>query len=174
MAARRKNGAMGAKRKQLEESSDDEESQSGIPIEDDEDDKPLLRFGPSPEEAPVAKTTVDRSQVTETIIGGWRMVRLDGQYVRVKLTREEQLLIRGERVPETSESQPEDEDSEHEPDYQLPDEERPYIDSMEDDFMENLPIMLLRPASLDAQLARGAVGALGARKIRFSSFSDRA
>ena len=57
MAARRKNGAMGAKRKQLEESSDDEESQSGIPIEDDEDDKPLLRFCPSPEEAPVAKTT---------------------------------------------------------------------------------------------------------------------
>lgn len=48
MASRRKNGAMGAKRKQLEESSDDEESQSGIPIEDDEDDKPLLRFGPSP------------------------------------------------------------------------------------------------------------------------------
>ena len=102
MASRRKNGAMGAKRKQLEESSDDEESQSGIPIEDDEDDKPLLRFGPSPEEAPVAKTTVDRSQVKDTIIGGWRMVRLDGQYVRVKLTREEQLLIRGERVPETS------------------------------------------------------------------------
>ena len=172
MAARRKNGAMGAKRKQLEESSDDEKSQSGIPIEDDDDDIPL--FGPSPEEAPVAKTTVDSSQVKETIVGGWRMVRLDGQYVRVKLTREEQLRIRGERVPETSESQPEDEDSEHEPDYQLPDEERPYIDSMADDFMENLPIMLLRPASLDAELARGAVGALGARKIRFSSFSDRA
>ena len=172
MASRRKNGAMEAKRKQLASSSDDEKSQSGIPIEDDDDDKPL--FGPSPEEAPVAKTTVDRSQVKETIVGGWRMVRLDGQYVRVKMTREEQLLIRGERVPETSESQPEDEDSEHEPDYQLPDEERPYIDSIADDFMEDLPIMLLRPASLDAELARGAVGALGARKIRFSSFSDRA
>ena len=52
------------------------------------------------------------------------------------------------------------------------DEERSYIDSMADDFMENLPIMLLRPVSLAAELARGAVGALGERKIKFSSYSD--
>ncbi len=103
----------------------------------------------------------------ETIIGGWRLVRLDGQYVRVKMTREEKFLIRGERVPETSDSK--DEDSEHESDYLLSDEERSYIDSMEDDFMENLPIMVLLPASLEAELARGAVGALGERKIKFSS-----
>ena len=165
MACKPRYGAMGGKRKKIASSSDDERNQSGIPNEDDEDDKPLLR---SPEKAQVAK--VVRSQVKETIIGGWRLVRLDGQYVRVKMTREEKFLIRGERVPETSDSQ--DEDSEHEPDYLLSDEERSYIDSMADDFMENLPIMLLRPASLAAELARGAVGALGERKIKFSSYSD--
>ena len=165
MASKRKHGAMGGKRKKIASSSDDERNQSGIPNEDDEDDKPLFR---SPEKAQVAK--VVRSQVKETIIGGWRLVRLDGQYVRVKMTREEKFLIRGERVPETSDSQ--DEDSEHEPDYLLSDEERSYIDSMADDFMENLPIMLLRPVSLAAELARGAVGALGERKIKFSSYSD--
>ncbi len=157
-------GARG-KRKKIASSSDDERNLSGIPNEDDEDDKPLFR---SPEKAQVAK--VVRSQVKETIIGGWRLVRLDGQYVRVKMTREEKFLIRGERVPETSDSQ--DEDSEHEPDYLLSDVERSYIDSMADDFMENLPIMLLRPVSLAAELARGAVGALGERKIKFSSYSD--
>ena len=165
MACQPRHGAMGSKRKKIASSSDDERNLSGIPNEDDEDDKPLFR---SPEKAQVAK--VVRSQVKETIIGGWRLVRLDGQYVRVKMTREEKFLIRGERVPETSDSQ--DEDSEHEPDYLLSDEERSYIDSMEDDFMENLPIMLLRPASLAAELARGAVGALGERKIKFSSYSD--
>ena len=165
MASKRRHGAMGGRRKKIASSSDDERNQSGIPNEDDEDDRPLLR---SPEKAQVAK--VVRSQVKETIIGGWRLVRLDGQYVRVKMTREEKFLIRGERVPETSDSQ--DEDSEHEPDYLLSDEERSYIDSMADDFMENLPIMLLRPASLAAELARGAVGALGERKIKFSSYSD--
>jgi len=165
MASKRRHGAMGGKRKKIASSSDDERNQSGIPNEDDEDDKPLFR---SPEKAQVAK--VVRSQVKETIIGGWRLVRLDGQYVRVKMTREEKFLIRGERVPETSDSQ--DEDSEHEPDYLLSDEERSYIDSMADDFMENLPIMLLRPVSLAAELARGAVGALGERKIKFSSYSD--
>jgi hypothetical protein len=96
-------------------------------------------------------------------------VRLDGQYVRVKLTRKEKLLIRGERDTETSDSQ--DEDSEHEQDTLLSDEERSYIDSMVDDFMENLPIMVLRSASNDAELARRAVGALEAQKIKFSSYS---
>ncbi len=168
MASKRKHGAIRAKRKKIASSSDDEKNQSVIQNEDDEDDKPLLRFCPSPEKAQFMK--VVRSQVRETIIGGWRLVLLDGQYVRVKLTREEKFLIRGERVPETSDSQ--EEDSEHEPDYLLSDEERPYIDSMADDFMENLPIMVLRGASRDAVLARGAVGALGARKINFSSYSD--
>jgi hypothetical protein len=119
MSLKRKNGAMGAKRKQIASSSDDEKNQFGIPIEGDEDDKPLFGVCPRPEKVPVAK--VDRSQVRETITGGWRLVLLDGQYVGVKLTREEKLLIRGERVPETSDSQ--DEDSEHEPDYLLSDEE---------------------------------------------------
>jgi hypothetical protein len=159
---------MGAKRKQIASSSYDEKNQSGIPIED-EDDKPLFGVCPRPEKAPVAK--VDRFQVRETIIGGWRLVRLDGQYVRVKLTREEKLLIRGERVSETSDSQ--DEESEHEQDYLLSDEERSYINSMADDFMENLPIMVLRYASNDAELARGEVGALGAQKIKISSYSER-
>ncbi len=35
MASRRKNGAMGGKRKQIASSSDDEKNQSGIPIEDE-------------------------------------------------------------------------------------------------------------------------------------------
>jgi hypothetical protein len=151
---------MGAKRKQLASSSDDEKNQSGIPNEDDEDDKPLFGFCPRPKKALVAK--VDRSQVRETIIGGWRLVRLDSQYARVKLTREEKLLIRGERAQETSDSQ--DEDSEHEQDYLHSDEERSYIDNMTEDFMENLPILLLRSASHDAELARRAVGALERRR----------
>ena len=165
---------MGAQRKQLASASDDEKDQSDTPKDDDDDNTPLFRYSPSSEKAPVAKKELvkeERSKVRETIIGGWRLVRLDGQYVRVKMTREEKLLIRGESVSQDEDSE---EDDEPEPDYQLSDEERPYIDSMADDFMENLPIMLLRPASLDAELARGAVEALGARKIRFSSFSDRA
>jgi hypothetical protein len=48
------------------------------------------------------------------------VVRLDGQSVRVKLTREEKRRICGERDQEISDSQ--DEDSEHEPDYLLSDE----------------------------------------------------
>ena len=157
---------MGAKRKQLASSSDDEKDQSDTPNDDDEDNKPLLRFPPSAEKAPVAKEEL--SQVRETIIGGWRVVRLDGQSVRVKLTREEKRRIRGERNPEISDSQ--DEDSEHEPDYLLCDEERPYIHT---DDTENLPIMALRPATVNAGLARGAVGALGKGKIGFDSYSAR-
>jgi hypothetical protein len=114
---------------------------------------------------------VDRSEVGETNLGGWRLVWLDGQYVRVKLTREEKLLIRGERDQETSDSQ--DEDSEHEPDYLLSDEERSYIDSIAEDFVENLPILVLQSASHDAELACRAVGVLGAQKIQFSSYSER-
>jgi hypothetical protein len=90
---------------------------------------------------------------------------------KVKLTRDEKLLIRGERVPGTSDSQ--DEDSEHESDYLLSDEERPYINSMTEDFVGNLPMLLLRSASHDNELARRAVGALGAQKIKFSSYSER-
>ncbi len=105
----------------------------------------------------------------ETIIGCWRVVRLDGQSVRVKLTREEKRRIRGERDPEISDSQ--DEDSEHEPDYLLSDEERPYMDTDYD--TDNLRIMALRPATVNAGLARGAVGALGEGKIRFDSYSAR-
>ena len=40
---------MGAKRKQLASSSDDEKDQSGTLNDDDEDNKPLLRFSPSAE-----------------------------------------------------------------------------------------------------------------------------
>jgi hypothetical protein len=66
-------------------------------------------------------------------------------------------VAKGFRKPATpSESQ--DEDSEHEPDYQLSDEERSYIVSMADDFMGNLLILALRAASNDAELARGALG----------------
>ena len=125
-------------------------------------------FCPSPEKAQVAK--VDRSQVRETIIGGWRLVRLDGQYVRVKMTREEKLLIRGESVSQDEDSE---EDDEPEPDYQLSDEERPYIDSMQPDFMDKVPILVLKSAIQAAQSARRAVGALGALKIKFTSFSAR-
>ncbi len=80
---------------------------------------------------------------------------MDGQYVRVELTRKEKLLIRGERDLETSDSQAED--SEYEPDYLLSDEERSYIDSMAEDFMENLPILVLLSASHDAELASRAL-----------------
>jgi hypothetical protein len=172
MASKRKHGA---KRKKIALSSDDEKNQSVIPNEDDDDDKPLFEkahLKKRTEKAQVAEEV--RPQVRETIIGGWRLVQLDGQYVRVKMTREEKRMIRGERVPETSDSQ--DDDSEHEPDYLLSDEERPYIDSMAADvFMDNLPILALRPASLYAGLARGAVRALarGAEKIKFDSYSER-
>jgi hypothetical protein len=63
-----------------------------------------------------------------------------------------------------------DEDSEHEPDYLLSDEERPYIHT---DDTDNLPIMALRPATVNAGLARGAVGALGKGMIKFDSYSAR-
>ena len=168
MASKPKNVAMRAKRKKLDSSSDDEKNQSGIANDDDDDDKPILAVGPRPKEAQVAE--MDSSQVRETIIGGWRLVRLDGQYVRVKMTREEKLLIRGESVSQDEDSE---EDDEPEPDYQLSDEERPYIDSMQPDFMDNVPILVLKSAIQAAQSARRAVGALGALKIKFTSFSAR-
>jgi hypothetical protein len=171
MASKRRKVSMGAKRKQLASASDDEKDQSDTPKDDDDDDTPLFRYSPSSEKAPVAKKELAKegpSKVRETIIGGWRVVRLDGQSVRVKLTREEKHRIRGERDPEISDSQ--DEDSEHEPDYLLSDEERPFIDT---DDTDNLPIMALRPAAVNAGLARGAVGALGKGKIGFDSYSAR-
>jgi hypothetical protein len=170
MASKRRKVA-GAKRKQLALSSDDEKDQSDTPNDDDEDNIPLFRYSPSAEKAPVAKEELakeERSKVRETIIGGWRVVRSDGQSVRVKLTREEKRRIFGERNPEISDSQ--DEDSEHEPDYLLSDEEGPYIHT---DDTENLPILALRPATVNAGLARGAVGALGKGKIGFDSYSAR-
>ncbi len=47
--------AMGGKRKKIASSSDDERNQSGIPNEDDEDDKPLLR---SPEKRKLRRWSV--------------------------------------------------------------------------------------------------------------------
>ncbi len=44
-------------------------------------------------------------QASQEIIGSWRLVRLDGQYVRVKLTREEMRTIYGGVYPETSEEE---------------------------------------------------------------------
>jgi hypothetical protein len=43
---KRRNVAMGAKRKKLASSSDDEKDQSDTPNDDDEDNKPLFRFFP--------------------------------------------------------------------------------------------------------------------------------
>jgi hypothetical protein len=110
MASKRRKVAMGAKRTQLASSSDDEKDQSDTPNDDAEENKPLFRYSPSSEKAPVAKEELAKeelSKVKETIIGGWRVVRLNGQSVRVKLTREEKRRIRGERDPEISDSQDE-------------------------------------------------------------------
>jgi hypothetical protein len=46
----------------------------------------------------------------------------------------------------------------------LSDEKRSYIDGMEKDFKDNLPILVLWSASCDAELARLAVGTLKGSK----------
>jgi hypothetical protein len=144
MASKRKHGAMGGKRKKLASPSDDETSDE-VPlfasrnVEDSDDDVPVYTPGkhgpttpPTAATAPVRKE--DPLQVIQETIGGWRLVRLDGQYVRVKLTRKEMFSIYGGKNAETSE----DEDSEPEPDYLIAGESKPYIDRSQDDDTENL------------------------------------
>ena len=83
---------------------------------------------------------------------------LDGQSVRVKLTREEKRRFFGQRDPETSDSQ--DEDTDLEPDYLVDDEERNYIDHWaEKDPMEDVPVVAFLSFSREAELARRAVPA---------------
>jgi hypothetical protein len=69
MASKRRNVAMGAKRKQLASSSDDEKDQSDTPNDDDEDNKPLFRFSPSYEKAPVAKEEDNHRRLESGAIG---------------------------------------------------------------------------------------------------------
>ncbi len=96
---------------------------------------------PTAATAPVRKE--DPLQVIQETIGGWRLVRLDGQYVRVKLKRKEMFSIYGEKYPETSE----EEDWDPEPDYLVTGEIKPYIDRSQDDDTENLRLNLLISAS---------------------------
>jgi hypothetical protein len=44
-------------------------------------------------------------QVRQEIYGGWRLVRLDGQYVSAKLTTEEMLTHYGKNCAETSDEE---------------------------------------------------------------------
>ncbi len=156
----------GTKRKTLALSSDDEGNRSGILSEGD-DDVPLFTPGkkgpttpPSAAKAPVRKE--DPLQVIQEIIGGW-------QLVRVKLTREEMRTLYGGVCPETSE----EEDWDPEPDYLVTGEVKPYINRSQDDGTENLRLFLLRSATLGANDARHAAGALGTQTIRFTSYSDK-
>ena len=171
MASKRKHGAMGGKRKKLASPSDDETSDE-VPlfasrnVEDSDDDVPVYTPGkhgpttpPTAATAPVRKE--DPLQVIQETIGGWRLVRLDGQYVRVKLTRKEMFSIYGGKNAETSE----DEDSEPEPDYLIAGESKPYIDRSQDDDTENLGLFLLISSTRAANDARQTVVALGTGTI---------
>ena len=164
---------MAAKRKTLASSSDDEGNRSAVLSEGD-DDVPLItpRKNGSTTPPTAAKAPVRKEgplQVSQEIIGGWRLVRLDGQYVRVKLTREEMRTICGGVYPETSE----EEDWDPEPDYLVTGEFKPYIDRSRDDDTENLRLNLLRSATHGANDARQAAGSLGTQTIRFTSYSDK-
>ena len=158
------------KRKTLALSSDDEGNQSGILSEGD-DNVPLFlsrpgKKGPTAAKAPVRSE--DPLQVRQEIYGGWRLVRLDGQYVRAKLTREEMLTHYGENCAETSD----EEDWDPEPDHLLEGEVQPYIDRFHD-YTEDLPLLSLRPATIGANEARHAAGPLGSELIKFTSYSDK-
>jgi hypothetical protein len=179
MASKRKHGAMGGKRKKLASPSDDETSDE-VPlfasrnVEDSDDDVPVYTPGkhgpttpPTAATAPVRKE--DPLQVIQETIGGWRLVRLDGQYVRVKLTRKEMFSIYGGKNAETSE----DEDSEPEPDYLIAGESKPYIDRSQDDDTENLGLFLLISSTRAANDARQTVVALGTGTIEFKTYSEK-
>jgi hypothetical protein len=158
------------KRKTLALSSDDEGNWSGILSEGD-DDVPLFlprrgKKGPTAAKAPVRNE--DPLQVSQEIIAGWRLVQLDGQYVRAKLTREEMLTHYGENCAETSD----EEDWDPEPDHLLEGEVQPYIDRFHD-YTEDLPLLSLRPATIGANEARHAAGPLGSELIKFTSYSDK-
>ena len=65
------------------------------------DDVPLFASSGKrgPTTPPTAATALVRNedplQVIQETTGGWRLIRLDGQYVRVKLTRKEMFSIYG-------------------------------------------------------------------------------
>lgn len=143
-------------------------------VEDSDDDVPVYTPGkhgpttpPTAATAPVRKE--DPLQVIQETIGGWRLVRLDGQYVRVKLTRKEMFSIYGGKNAETSE----DEDSEPEPDYLIAGESKPYIDRSQDDDTENLGLFLLISSTRAANDARQTVVALGTGTIEFKTYSEK-
>ena len=143
-------------------------------VEDSDDDVPVFTPGkhgpstpPTAATAPVRKE--DPLQVIQETIGGWRLVRLDGQYVRVKLTRKEMFSIYGGKNAETSE----DEDSEPEPDYLIAGESKPYIDRSQDDDTENLGLFLLISSTRAANDARQTVVALGTGTIEFKTYSEK-
>ncbi len=143
-------------------------------VEDSDDDVPVYTPGkhgpttpPTAATAPVRKE--DPLQVIQETIGGWRLVRLDGQYVRVKLTRKEMFSIYGGKNAETSE----DEDSEPEPDYLIAGESKPYIDRSQDDDTENLGLFLLISSTRAANDARQTVVALGTGSIEFKTYSEK-
>ncbi len=121
---------------------------------------------PTAATAPVRKE--DPLQAIQETIGGWRLVRLDGQYVRVKLTRKEMFSIYGRKYAETSK----EEDWDPEPDYLVSGEIKPYIDRSQDDDTENLCLNLLLSATRGANDARHAGVALGTQTIRFTTYSD--
>ncbi len=96
-------------------------------------------------------------------------MQLDGQYVRVRLTKEEMRTLYSEFCAETSE----EEDWDSEPDYLVEGEVQPYIDRSQDDDTENLRLLSLRSATMGANDARHAAGALGTQTIRFTSYSEK-
>jgi hypothetical protein len=139
------------------------------------DDVPLFassgKHGPTtpPTAATAPVRREDPLQVIQETIGCWRLVRLDGQYVRVKLTRKEMFSIYGGKNAETSE----EEDSEPEPDYLIAGESKPYIDRSQDDDTENLRLFLLISSTRAANDARQTVVALGTGTIEFKTYSEK-
>ena len=99
------------KRKTLALSSDDEGNRSGILSEGDDDVLIFLsrpgrgRKGQQLQRRPLGAKTGPLRQVRQEIYGGWRLVRLDGQYVSAKLTTEEMLTHYGKNCAETSDEE---------------------------------------------------------------------
>jgi hypothetical protein len=138
------------------------------------DDVPLFASSGKrgPTTPPTAATALVRNedplQVIQETTGGWRLVRLDGQYVRVKLTRKEMFSIYGGKNAKASE----EEDSDPGPDYLVTGEIKPYIDRSQDDDTENLRLFLLISATRGANDARHTGVALGTQTINFTTYSD--
>jgi hypothetical protein len=139
-------------------------------VEDSDDDVPVFtpeKHGPTtpPTAATAPVRKEDPLQIIQETIGGWRLVRLDGQYVRVKLPRKEMFSIYGGKYAETSE----EEDWDPEPDYLVTGEIKPYIDRSQDDDTENLRLFLLISATRGANDARHTGVALGTQTIKFTT-----